>query len=66
LKKTSLASRRAKKVMERVVSQLKLEKEKRDLVTQNEEFKNIIIKIGVNPEDRSVVQKLLQGAETKV
>ena len=52
--------------MERVVSQLKLEKEKRDLVTQNEEFKNIIIKIGVNPEDRSVVQKLLQGAETKV
>jgi len=67
LKKTSLVVNRAETLLEKVVSQLKLEKDNsRALVTQNEELKNMIIKIGVNPEDKSVVQKLLQGVEIEV
>jgi len=67
LKKTSLDVNRVETLLEKVVTQLKLEKDNsRALVTQNEELKNMIIKIGVNPEDKSVVQKLLQGVETKV
>ena len=38
----------------------------RALTTRNEELKKIIVKIGVDPNDRSVVQKLLQSAESKI
>ncbi len=50
LKKTSLVVNRAKNFLEKVVRQLKLEKDNsRASVPQNEELKNMIIKIGFNP-----------------
>lgn len=54
-------------MLEKAVNQLKLEKtNSRALNTQNEELKKLIVKIGVNPEDKIAVQKLLQGAETEI
>ena len=47
----------------KVIKQLKLEKsDSRDLTIYNEELKRIIVKIGIDPNERSVVQKLLQSA----
>ena len=50
----------------KVIKQLKMEKDNsRALSTQNEELKKKIVKIGVDPNDKSVVQKLLQSAESE-
>jgi len=59
-----MVSSKAKDLLGKVVNQLNLEKENsRALSTQNEEMKKLIVNINVNPEDRSVVQKILQGVE---
>lgn len=51
----------------KVIKQIKLEKANyRALSTQNEELKNIIVKIGVDTNDKSVLQKLLQSAESEI
>lgn len=64
LSKASLAANKKKSILRKVINQLKLEKENsRDLFTHNEELKKLIVNIGVNPEDRYVVQKILQGVE---
>lgn len=67
MNKTSLDGSIAEALLEKVLNQLKLEKENsKALTTQNEELKKLIVKIGVNPKDRSAIRKLLQGAETKI
>ena len=67
LTKTSAATSKAESMLGKVIKQMKLEKaNSRALSTQNEELKKIIIKIGVDPIDRSTMQKLLQSAESEV
>ena len=64
LSKNSLAASKKKALLGKVIGQLKVEKvNSRALQTQNEEFKNLIIKLGVNPEDKTTIQKFLQGEE---
>ena len=56
---------KADNMLGKVIKQLKLEKVKsRALTTQNEELKKRIINVGVDPNDRLVVKKLLQSAES--
>jgi len=51
---------KTKALLGKLINQLKLEKaNSRALYTQNDELKKLIDKLGVNPKDRSVVQKLL-------
>ena len=51
----------------KVIKQLKLEKaNSRALSTQNKEMKNIIVNIGVNPNDKLVVKNLLQSGESEI
>ena len=65
LTKTSAVDHKAENMLGKVIKTLKLEKaNSRALSNQNEELKKIIVKIGVDPNDRSVVQKLLQSAES--
>ena len=47
---------KAENMLGKVIKQLKLEKENsRALTIQNEELQKIIVKIGVDPNDRSAV-----------
>jgi len=56
LSKKSTAASKVEALLGKVVNQLKLEKENsRTLFTQNEELKKLIVKIRVNPKDRTVV-----------
>ena len=67
LTKTNAMALKAKNMLGKVIKQLKLEKaNSRALTTQNEELEKIIVNIGVDPNDRSVVQKLLQSAESDI
>ena len=38
----------------------------RALTTQNEELKKIIMKIGVDPNDKSAMQKLMKSVEAEI
>lgn len=50
-----------------MIKQLKLEKtNSRAYSTQNEELKKIIIKIGFDLEDKSVVQNILQSVKSEI
>lgn len=50
LSKTFSVVNKPKDMFEKVISQLKLEKENSmALITQNEEFKKLVVEIGVNP-----------------
>ena len=64
LTKMNVMALKAENMLGKVIKQLKLEKaNSRALTIQNEELKNIIVKIGVDPNDRSVVHKILQSVE---
>lgn len=53
--------------MGKVINQLKLENSNSIILhTQNKELKKLIVKLGVNMEDKFVVQKLLQRAESEI
>lgn len=53
--------------MGKVIGQMKLEKANLGaLHTQNDELKKLIIKIGVNPKDKTTIQFILQGVESKI
>ena len=67
LTKTSAVAQKEEQMLGKVIKQLKLEKyNSRALSIQNEGLKKIIVKIGVDPNDKSVVQKLLQSVESKI
>ena len=54
-------------MLEKVIKQCKMEKENaRALTTQNEELKKIIMKIGVDPNDKAAVQKLMKNAKAEI
>ena len=58
---------KAENMLGKVIKQLELEKENSKALTiQNEELKKIIVKIGVDPNERSAVQKLLQSTESEI
>ena len=60
--KTNAMALKAENMLGKFIKQLKLEKaNSKALTLQNEELKNIILKIGVDPNDRFVVQNLLQS-----
>lgn len=67
LYKTNATPTKAEKMLNKVIQQLKLEKaNSRALNAQVEELKKIIIKVGVNPDDQAVVQKLLQSVKSEI
>ena len=67
LTKTNAMVLKDENMLGKVIKQLKLEKaNSRALTTQKEEFKNIFVKIGVDTNDRSTVQKLLQSAKLEI
>ena len=56
LTKTNEMDLKAENMLGKVIKQLKLEKaNSKALTTKNEELKKIIVKIGVDPNERSVV-----------
>ena len=67
LTKTNAIDPKAENMLWKFMKKLKLEKSNSNaLTTQNEELKKIIVKIRVDPKDRSTMQKLLQSAESKI
>lgn len=67
LHKTNVVVVKVEKMLNKVIQQLKLEKaNSRALNTQVEELKNIIVNIGINPDDQPAVQELLKSAKAEI
>ena len=67
LSKTNAITVKTENMLAKVIRQCKMEKaNSRALTTQNEELKKIIMKIGVDPNDKAAIQKLMKSAEVEI
>ena len=67
LSKTNATAVKTENMLAKVIRQCKMEKaNSRALTTQNEELKKIIMKIGVDPNDKAAIQKLMKSAEAEI
>ena len=67
LTKTNAMAMKVENMLGTVLKQLKLEKANaRALTVQNDELKKIIVNIGVDPSDKTAVQKFMQSAEVEI
>ena len=67
LSKTTATAVKIENMLAKVVKQCKMKKANaRALTTHNEEMKKIIMKIGVDPNDKSAIQKLMKSAEAEI
>ena len=67
LTKTNATDVKAENMLAKLIKQFKMEKaNSRALSVQNEELKTIIMKIGVDMNDKAAVQKLMKSAEIEI
>jgi len=64
---SALTITKAKKMLEKACIKVKQEKaNSRALHLLNEYYKELIIKLGVNPEEKTIVESIIQGSQFEI